>query len=121
MYVRGRISQSQVDSAVLLPQQAVTRTAIDDTVLVVGAGGKPATRSVKLGGADGANWIVLSGLQAGEQVIVDGFQKMRPGAAVTPVPWNGGVPATAPAASASASPAASAPDASPSASAAASR
>ena len=41
MYVRGRIAQQQVDSAVLLPQQAVQRTTQNDTVMVVGADGKP--------------------------------------------------------------------------------
>lgn len=87
MYVRGRIAQSQVDQAMLLPQQAVSRGNQGDTVMVMGADGKPATRPVKLGGAQGANWVVLEGLKSGEQVIVDGFQKIRPGAPVKPVPW----------------------------------
>lgn len=110
MYVRGRIAQSQVDGAELIPQQAVTRSAQSDTVLVVGGDGKPVTRIVRLGGSSGANWIVLSGLNAGEQVIVDGFQKISPDSAVKPVPWNGGVQAGgAGAASASASGPASPP------------
>lgn len=101
MYVRGRIAQQQVDAAVLLPQQAVQRTTSNDTVLVVGADGKPSVRPVRLGGNENGNWIVLDGLKPGEQVIVDGFQKIRPGATVKPVPWNAGAPAaTAPAASA---------------------
>ena len=42
------------------------------------------------------SWTVLDGLKAGEQVVVDGFQKMRPGAPVKPVPWTpGGAPAPA--------------------------
>jgi membrane fusion protein (multidrug efflux system) len=91
-----------------VPQQAVTRGPQGDTVLVVGEGGKPAPRTVTIGGASGSNWIVLGGLKAGEQVIVEGFQKMRPGAPVKPVPWagaGGAVPqaaASAPAAAASA-------------------
>jgi membrane fusion protein (multidrug efflux system) len=57
----------------------------------------PAVRPVKVGGANGSNWVVLGGLQPGEQVIVDGFQKMRPGAPVSPVPWApGGKPAGGP-------------------------
>jgi len=99
MYVRGRIAQEQVDSAVLLPQQAVQRTTQNDTVMVVGADGKPSVRVVRLGGNEGGNWIILDGLKPGEQVIVDGFQKIRPGAAVKPVPWSASAPA-APAASA---------------------
>jgi membrane fusion protein, multidrug efflux system len=101
MYVRGRIAQQQISSAVLLPQQAVQRNTQNDSVMVVGADGKPAVRVVKLGGSEAGNWIVLSGLKPGEQVIADGFQKIRPGASVKPVPWNAGAPATAaPAASA---------------------
>ena len=88
MYVRGRIAQQQVDAAFLLPQQAVQRTTQNDTVMVVGADGKPAVRVVKLGGNESGNWIVLDGLKAGEQVIVDGFQKIRPGGTVKPVAWS---------------------------------
>jgi membrane fusion protein (multidrug efflux system) len=104
MYVRGRIAQEQVDSAVLLPQQAVQRTTSNDTVMVVAADGKPSVRPVRLGGNENGNWIVLDGLKPGEQVIVDGFQKIRPGGTVKAVPWNASAPAApAPAASAAAS------------------
>ncbi|HEX7637790.1 MAG TPA: efflux RND transporter periplasmic adaptor subunit, partial [Burkholderiaceae bacterium] len=99
MYVRGRIAQAEVDRAVLLPQQAVSRSPQGDTVMVVGADGKPVPRPVRLGGADDGNWVVLDGLHAGEQVMVDGFQKLRPGATVKPVPWGG---ASAPAAASAA-------------------
>ena len=90
MYVRMRLVQGQIAGAMLVPQQAVTRGPQGDTVIVVGEGGKPAPRTVKIGGAAGSNWIVLDGLKPGEQVIVEGFQKMRPGAPVKPVPWAGG-------------------------------
>jgi membrane fusion protein (multidrug efflux system) len=87
-YVRVRLVQGEVPSAILLPQQAVTRTGNGDTVLVVGADGKPTPRPVKIDTAEGNQWVVLSGLKAGEQVIVDGFQKMFvPGMPVKPVPW----------------------------------
>ena len=110
MYVRGRIAQQQVDSAVLLPQQAVQRTTQNDTVMVVGADGKPAVRVVKLGGNEKGSWIVLEGLKPGEQVIVDGFQKIRPGGSVKPVAWSANASAApaAPAVPASAASAASA-------------
>lgn len=88
MYVRVRIEQAKAGNAVLLPQQAVTRSPDGDTVLVVDAKGMANPRQVKVGGAQGNDWVVLSGLTPGEQVIVDGFQKMRPGAPVKPVPWN---------------------------------
>jgi multidrug efflux pump len=60
--------------------------------------GDYAARNVKIGGATGSQWIVLEGLKAGEQVIVEGFQKMRPGAPVKPVPWTGAAARPAPAA-----------------------
>lgn len=103
-YVRVRLSQAELPSAVLLPQQAVTRTNQGDTVLVVGADSKPTPRPVKIGNAQGNQWVVLDGLKPGEQVIVDGFQKMMvPGAPVKAVPWSdaaSAAPASAPSASA---------------------
>ncbi len=89
MYVRVRLAQAEVGGGVLLPQQAVTRTAQGDVVSVVEPEGKVGRRPVKLGGATGTNWVVLDGLKEGDQVIVDGFQKMMmaPNAPVKPVPW----------------------------------
>lgn len=116
-YVRVRLSQAELPSAILLPQQAVTRTGQGDTVLVVGADGKPAPRPVKVGNAQNNQWVILGGLQKGELVIVDGFQKMMvPGMPVNPVPWTGTAPAAATSAAPSAAPA-SAPAAAASAAA----
>jgi membrane fusion protein (multidrug efflux system) len=98
-YVRVRLSQSEVPDGILLPQQAVRRTDKGDSVIVVDADGKPAPRPVKVGAAQGNQWIVLEGLKAGEQVVVDGFQKMMvPGAPVKPVPWKKDATASAAAA-----------------------
>ncbi len=95
-YVRVRLSQAELPSGILLPQQAVTRSNQGDSVLVVGADGKPVKREVKVGSSQNNSWVILSGLQPGEQVIVEGFQKMMvPGAPVKPVPWSGGAPAAA--------------------------
>lgn len=104
MYVRVRIEQAQLENAITLPQQAVTRTPQGDTVMVVGTDNKPASRPVKVGHAQQGQWVILDGLKAGERVIVDGFQKMQPGAPVTPVAWgaNGKAPAAASASSAAA-------------------
>ena len=127
LYVRVRLEQAQASNAISLPQQAVTRTGQGDTVMVVSSDGKVTPRPVKIGSAKGAQWVVLEGLQTGEQVMVDGFQKLQmmpPGSAVKPVPWVplvpsvpvGSVPAnaasapaagTAPAASAAPTPTAS--------------
>jgi membrane fusion protein (multidrug efflux system) len=118
-YVRVRLVQAELPSGIVVPQQAVTRSGQGDSVMVVGQDGKPAPRPVKLGQAQGTNWLVLEGLQAGEQVIVDGFQKMRPGAPVKPVPWQAGASAPTGAAS-GAAPQFAKPGAAPAASAAAS-
>lgn len=98
-YVRVRLAQATLPSAVLVPQQALTRTGQGDTVLVVGEGNKPGPRPVTVSGAQNGHWVVTGGLKPGDRVIVDGFQKMFvPGAPVTPVPWQPA--ASAPAASA---------------------
>ncbi len=96
LFVRVQLEQAQAPTAILVPQQAVTTTANGATVWVVGPDAKPATRPVKLGGVQSGQWIVLEGLKAGEQVVVDGFQKMRPNAPVKPVPWQPGAMMAAP-------------------------
>ena len=117
-YVRVRLSQAELPSGILLPQQAVTRTNQGDTVLVVGEDGKPGPRPVKVGNSQNNQWVILSGLKEGDQVIVDGFQKMMvPGAPVKAVPWNPNAPAAGGAAGATG--AASAPASSPAAAASA--
>ncbi len=103
LYVRVRLEQAQAANAITLPQQAVTRSAQGDTVMVVSADGKVTPRQVKIGSASGAQWVVLEGLKAGEQVMVDGFQKAPPGATVKPVPWQPAGSAAPPATPASAS------------------
>ena len=104
MYVRVRVQQAQANEVIQLPQQAVTRSGSGDSVMVVGADGKVSPRPVKIGSAQDGQWTVLEGLKAGEQVMVDGFQKLQPGAPVKAVPWqaaaakagNGGSAAAAP-------------------------
>ncbi|OYX11367.1 MAG: efflux transporter periplasmic adaptor subunit [Acidovorax sp. 32-64-7] len=107
LYVRVRLEQAQVANAITLPQQAVTRTQQGDKITVVGADGKLSPRMVKVGAARNNQWIVLEGLKAGEQVMVDGFQKLQmmpPGTPVKAVPWQ--APGSAAAAPAAATPAA---------------
>jgi membrane fusion protein (multidrug efflux system) len=103
LFVRVRLEAAKLPSAVLLPQQAVQRGSGGDTVLVVGAEGKVAQRSVKVAQGPDRQWVVLEGLAGGEQVVADGFQKIRPNTPVKPVPW------TPPARAGAAAPAASAP------------
>ena len=107
LYVRVRLEQAKASNALLLPQQAVTRSNDGDSVKVVEADGKVVTRPVKLGNtAQNGKWVILEGLKAGEQVMVDGFQKLRGNAPVKAVPWtgNGAAKAGASAASGAAKP-----------------
>jgi membrane fusion protein (multidrug efflux system) len=103
LYVRVKVEQAQATNAITVPQQAVTRTQQGDTLTVVDAEGKMHKRTVKITAAQNNQWVVTEGLKAGEQVMVDGFQKlmmMPPGAPVKPVPWK------APASASAAAPAA---------------
>ncbi len=103
MYVRVRLEQAQAEAGIVLPQQAVTRGSTGDTVMVVAPDGKVAPRPVKLGSSLDGQWVVLDGLKAGEQVMVDGFQKLRGNAPVQAVPWSAAGSAAAPAAAPAAS------------------
>ncbi len=97
MFVRARLEEAVNPQALLVPQQAVSRDQKGGaTVLVVGAGGKAELRRIDVGEAFENSWLVTSGLQPGDQVIVEGLQKVRPGAAVKPAPV-GQPPQTTPA------------------------
>jgi membrane fusion protein, multidrug efflux system len=109
MYVRVRLEQAQTQSGIVVPQQAVQRGSTGDSVMVVDSEGKVSPRQVKVGTAQGGDWVILDGVKTGEMVMVDGFQKLRGTAPVKPVPWQpaasgsaAGAPASGPAAAASA-------------------
>ena len=110
MYVRVRVEQGVRPGTITVPQQAVARTVDGSIVMTVDAEGKVAPRPVKTDGAYGSNWIVSSGLKAGDIVIVEGLQKVKPGAPVKALPWTpAGAAATPAAPAANAAPAAAAP------------
>lgn len=106
MYVRVRYEQAIADNAITVPQRAVIRSPQGAVVMLVAADGKVAAQPVKLGQAQGDQWIVTEGLKGGEQVIIEGLQKVKPGGAAKAVPFNsaGPAPAVASAPSASAPP-----------------
>ncbi|MDE2220624.1 MAG: HlyD family secretion protein, partial [Gammaproteobacteria bacterium] len=84
MYVRALLAVGVAHAALLVPQQAVSRTARGDaTVLVVNAGNHVELRDVQVEAAPDNQWRVLAGLNAGERIIVQGQQKVRPGDAVS--------------------------------------
>lgn len=88
MYVRTRLEQAVNEQAISVPQQSVIRSNEGASVWVVGADGKVAARSITTGSVQGNDWLVRSGLTAGDRVIVEGLQKIKPGITVKPVPWH---------------------------------
>ncbi len=84
MNVRVRLVLDEVPNALLIPQRAVTELLNKQFVTVIGAGNKAEQRAVTLGDRVGALWIVKSGLEPGERVVVEGMQKAPPGATVMP-------------------------------------
>ncbi|PJK09337.1 efflux transporter periplasmic adaptor subunit [Lysobacteraceae bacterium NML08-0793] len=85
MYVRARLTNAERQGAILAPQQGITRDAKGNaTALVVNAENKVEPREVVVSRAIGDKWLVESGLAAGDKLIVEGLQKVKPGSAVTP-------------------------------------
>ena len=83
MFVRALIEEGANPQAILIPQQAVTRNPRGEPMaLVVDGEGKAQQRKLTTDRAIGDKWLVSSGLAAGDRVIVEGLQKVRPGAAV---------------------------------------
>lgn len=87
MFVRAILEQGVNEQGILVPQQGVTHDARGQaTALVLGKDGTVEQRVLKLGDAVGDKWVVKSGLNAGDQLIVDGLQKVKPGAPAQAVP-----------------------------------
>ncbi|WP_323940797.1 efflux RND transporter periplasmic adaptor subunit [Aeromonas hydrophila] len=103
MFMRATLQEGERAEGLLVPQTAVTRTPKGGaTVMVVTADNKVALREVQLGRIVGSDWVVESGLKAGERVIVAGLQKVKPGVVVAPAEQSAAaqsaqVPANAPA------------------------
>lgn len=88
MYVRVQIVQGEQPNAIAVPQQAVQRDAGGQAlVYVVGAEEKAELRRVVAGRTIGDRWVINSGLNAGERVVVEGFQTLSGGAKVDAKPW----------------------------------
>src|SRR5712664_698014 len=86
-YGRVRAVTATKNDALLVPQRAVTELQGAYQVAVVGRDNKVEIRTVKVGDRADSNWIIEDGLKAGESVIVEGLQKVRPGATVNPKPF----------------------------------
>jgi membrane fusion protein (multidrug efflux system) len=93
MFVRARLDEGVNPQALLVPQPGVTRDQKGlPTALVVTAEKKVERRQLVTDRAVGDAWLVTAGVKPGEQVIVEGLQKVRPGASVNPVPATAAAP-----------------------------
>ncbi len=91
MFVRAVVEEGVNTQAILAPQQAVSRNAKGDPIaLIVDSEDKVQQRMLTLDRAIGNEWLVSSGLASGDRVIVEGMQKVRPGASVKVVPFEAG-------------------------------
>jgi membrane fusion protein, multidrug efflux system len=96
MYVRARIEQGLRENAILVPQQGVTRdTKGNATAMVLNAEDKVEPRVLKTERAVGDKWLVSEGLQAGDRLIVEGLQRVRPGAPAKAASPSASAPAAA--------------------------
>lgn len=88
MFVRAVVEQGVQERAILVPQQAVTRdTKGNPLALVVDENGKVQRRALTTERAIGDRWLVTSGLAEGDRVIVEGNQRVQPGATARTVPF----------------------------------
>jgi membrane fusion protein (multidrug efflux system) len=93
MYVRARLDQAINEQAITIPQQALVRGPDGASVMLVGADGKVTPQPVQADTAQDNQWVISKGLKAGDRVIVEGFQKAKPGSIVKPMPWQAAPPA----------------------------
>ena len=85
-FVRVRMAQAVASDVITVPQSAVQSGAQGQFVLLVGPENKVMPRPVKVGEMAGNQFVIEDGLAGGENMIVDGVQKARPGSVVKPVP-----------------------------------
>ena len=93
-YARIRAVTELRKGAVLIPQQAVSELQGVYQVGVISTDNKVTVKTVKLGPQSGEMWVVESGLQAGENVVVDGLQRIKTGMTVAPTPFKNTQPAS---------------------------
>jgi membrane fusion protein (multidrug efflux system) len=94
-FVTVRIAAGQRDNVFLVPQAAVVQTEKGSLLYAIDAEGKAQARPVKTGDWIGSDWAIMSGLNAGDRVIVDNLLKVRPGVPVTEAPPAAATPAPA--------------------------
>ena len=86
-YARIRAVTELRKGALLIPQQCVSELQGIYQVGVVAADNKATIKTIKLGPQTGDMWVVESGLQPGDNVVVDGLQRIKSGMTVAPSPF----------------------------------
>lgn len=85
-FVNARLQVEDRANAILAPSNGILRGSQGTYVYVVAADNTVAARTIRLGGTQGAQAEILEGLTPGDVVVVDGFDKLKPGARVMVVP-----------------------------------
>jgi membrane fusion protein (multidrug efflux system) len=86
-FARARVIAQVLKDAVTVPQRAVYEVQGSYQLGVISGDNKAELRPVKVGPRVGTDWVITSGLKAGEKVVVEGLQKIKSGASVTAKPW----------------------------------
>jgi membrane fusion protein, multidrug efflux system len=89
MFIRAEVKEGTAEQAIMIPQQGVSRNPRGEPfALVVDDAGTVQQRALGLNRAIGDQWLVSSGLSAGDRVVVEGMLNVRPGTTVKPVAYN---------------------------------
>lgn len=86
-FARARIVASLLENAVVVPQRAVNEVQGSYQLAIIGADGKAEIRPVTVGPRTESDWVITSGLKPGENVVVEGIQKVKSGSPVVTKPW----------------------------------
>jgi membrane fusion protein (multidrug efflux system) len=86
-FVRAQVLGVKRTGAILVPQRAVQQGLSGAFVYLLDAGNKVSARDVTASDWSGGEWLIETGLKAGDRVIVDGAQKITPGGPVQPTPY----------------------------------
>ncbi|WP_251569313.1 efflux RND transporter periplasmic adaptor subunit [Parasutterella muris] len=86
MYVRTKLPQGLRENAIFVPQRAVLRESNGSPYVYVVQDGKIAIKKIKTIKTEGADWLLESGLEPGDKVVIEGLQRIRPGVPVNIVP-----------------------------------
>lgn len=87
MFVRARLPRGPEQTLPMVPQQAVTQKGDKASVMVVGQDRVPVQREVTVGDVVDGQYVVLSGLNVGERIVVEGLDRLAAGQAVSVRPW----------------------------------